>query len=227
MSATPYSSRRWAICTAMLSSAAWPGSTGLRGASDRQFLELARRDVPLRAVDDARTGRGRRSQLYVEMLEAGFGRRRRISLPAPRPRRTTLRQHLRDGRAHPARRAETGIGLTLLPVFYAHSGFGGAAPNEGQRRFVNDRRELRACSIKLRAACSESRRHAAVGLAPHSLRAVTRRRAHCHRRDRRRRADPHPHRRADEGGQRLRRLVRRAAGRMAARQTRRSTGAGA
>ena len=34
--------------------------------------------------------------------------------------------------------AETGIGLTLLPVFYAHSGFGGAAPNEGQRRFVND-----------------------------------------------------------------------------------------
>ncbi|MEI9904603.1 MAG: hypothetical protein WDN06_11990 [Asticcacaulis sp.] len=32
----------------------------------------------------------------------------------------------------------TGIGLTLLPVFYAHSGFGGQAPTHGQRRFIND-----------------------------------------------------------------------------------------
>jgi cytosine/adenosine deaminase-related metal-dependent hydrolase len=28
--------------------------------------------------------------------------------------------------------------MTLLPVFYAHGGFGGQAPNEGQRRFLND-----------------------------------------------------------------------------------------
>src|SRR4051812_44614441 len=33
--------------------------------------------------------------------------------------------------------AETGIGLTLLPVFYAQGGFGGMAPVESQRRFVN------------------------------------------------------------------------------------------
>src|SRR3712207_2227128 len=33
---------------------------------------------------------------------------------------------------------ETGMGLTLLPVFYAQGGFGGAAPAEGQRRFIND-----------------------------------------------------------------------------------------
>ena len=31
----------------------------------------------------------------------------------------------------------TGIGLTLLPVFYAHAGFGGRAPDPGQRRFIN------------------------------------------------------------------------------------------
>jgi len=30
-----------------------------------------------------------------------------------------------------------GIGLTLLPVLYSHSGFGGQAPNEGQRRFIH------------------------------------------------------------------------------------------
>lgn len=32
---------------------------------------------------------------------------------------------------------DTGIALTLLPVFYAHSGFGGVPPTEGQRRFLH------------------------------------------------------------------------------------------
>ena len=32
---------------------------------------------------------------------------------------------------------ESGIGLTLLPVLYSHSAFGGQAPNAGQARFIN------------------------------------------------------------------------------------------
>src|SRR4051794_17977011 len=32
----------------------------------------------------------------------------------------------------------TGIGLTLLPTLYTYGGFGGAAPNAGQKRFLND-----------------------------------------------------------------------------------------
>ena len=48
-----------------------------------------------------------------------------------------MRIRRRWPRAWPRPRASTGIGLTLLPVFYAHGGFGGAPPNEGQRRFVN------------------------------------------------------------------------------------------
>ena len=32
----------------------------------------------------------------------------------------------------------TGIGLTLLPVFYAHATFGGAPPKPEQRRFITD-----------------------------------------------------------------------------------------
>ena len=44
----------------------------------------------------------------------------------------------RDGRrASSPRRAKTGIGLTLLPVFYAHGGFGGAPPKPEQRRFMS------------------------------------------------------------------------------------------
>jgi formiminoglutamate deiminase len=61
---------------------------------------------------------------------------------------------------------EAGISLLLLPVFYAHSNFGGAAPVAGQRRFIND---LNAFA-KLHQKCQAL---APTGLAPHSLRAVT------------------------------------------------------
>src|SRR6266478_6034049 len=72
-----------------------------------------------------------------------------------------------------ARAAEiTGIGLTLLPSFYAHSSFGGAVPHAGQRRFI--------CSIDQFATLTAGTRMAVralpganVGVAPHSLRAVT------------------------------------------------------
>jgi formiminoglutamate deiminase len=68
--------------------------------------------------------------------------------------------------------AETGIGLTLLPVFYAHSGFGGQAPADGQRRFINDRDSF----DRLLESCRRATRPldgSIVGVAPHSRRAVT------------------------------------------------------
>lgn len=112
------------------------------------------------------------AQLYVEMLEAGFSRVGEFH----------YLHHDRDGRPYAdiaemaqrivAAASETGIGLTLLPVFYAHSSFGGAAPNEGQRRFINDVNQF----SRLVEKCRESIRalnQGVVGVAPHSLRAVT------------------------------------------------------
>ncbi|MER9429938.1 formimidoylglutamate deiminase [Mesorhizobium sp. M0408] len=112
------------------------------------------------------------AQLYVEMLEAGFSRVGEFH----------YLHHDRDGRPYTdiaemaerivAAASETGIGLTLLPVFYAHSSFGGAAPNEGQRRFINDVNQF----SRLVEKCRESIRalnQGVVGVAPHSLRAVT------------------------------------------------------
>src|SRR5690606_31352162 len=68
--------------------------------------------------------------------------------------------------------AGTGLGLTLLPVFYAHSDFGGAAPLPAQRRFLHDvdgfAALLDGCRQALRAMPD-----AVLGLAPHSLRACT------------------------------------------------------
>jgi formiminoglutamate deiminase len=67
---------------------------------------------------------------------------------------------------------ETGMGLTLLPVFYAQGGFGGVAPTEGQRRFINDVASYALLLEGARKAVAELD-DAVVGVAPHSLRAVT------------------------------------------------------
>ena len=67
----------------------------------------------------------------------------------------------------------TGIAMTLLPVLYACGGFGGAPAAPGQRRFVHDAAGYLRLFEKLDAAYG---RDGAVrlGVAPHSLRAVTR-----------------------------------------------------
>ncbi len=112
------------------------------------------------------------AQLYVEMLESGYTRVGEFH----------YLHHDRDGApyANPAEMAEriaaaaaeTGIGLTLLPVFYAHATFGGAPPTAGQRRFI--------CDIDGFASLLAASRQAlrglpgtVMGVAPHSLRAVT------------------------------------------------------
>ncbi|WP_431858102.1 formimidoylglutamate deiminase [Azospirillum sp.] len=110
--------------------------------------------------------------LYMEMLEQGY---------------TAVAEfhylhHDADGRPF-ADRAEmsrrilaaadsAGIGLTHLPVLYAHGGFGGQPPKDGQKRFVNDVDGLLSIVAATRAACGDSPNRR-VGLALHSLRAVT------------------------------------------------------
>lgn len=66
----------------------------------------------------------------------------------------------------------TGIGLTLLPVFYAQSGFGGGAPTAAQRRFVSDLDGFARLLDGSRRALAPLK-DARLGVAPHSLRAVS------------------------------------------------------
>ena len=112
------------------------------------------------------------AQAYVEMLEAGFTHVAEFHYV----------HHDGDGQpyADPAElsarvlaaSSATGIGMTVLPVFYAHGGFGAAPTGPAQRRFVSDLDQY----ARLVERC---RYHAAthgtaiVGVAPHSLRAVT------------------------------------------------------
>ena len=101
-------------------------------------------------------------QAYLEMLRAGF---------------TSVAEfhylhHLPDGQPGPqmvqavieAAQA-TGIHLVLLPVFYQKGGFN-APPENGQRRFVH-------ASIEDYCERLQALRGIALGVAPHSLRAVS------------------------------------------------------
>lgn len=105
---------------------------------------------------------------YVEMLETGFTRVGEFhylhGAGDVGPRAMT--------EAIVAAAAETGIALTHLPVFYAHGGFGGAPPGERQRRFVLSLDDY-AALIDDAGAAVAGLPDAVVGVAPHSLRAVT------------------------------------------------------
>lgn len=112
------------------------------------------------------------AQAYVEMLETGFTRVGEFHYlhndPGGRPYAAPAEMSERIGAAA----AETGIALTLLPCFYAHANFGGVPPVHGQRRFVTSLDGFAgivdACRGVVRGL--EAGR---LGLAPHSLRAVT------------------------------------------------------
>lgn len=111
-------------------------------------------------------------QLYIEMLKAGYTGVAEFHYV----------HHDRDGSAYanPAELSlrisqaadDAGIGLTLLPVLYAHAGFGGQTPNEGQRRFINGTDAYLSLveSLRARLAAQPTQQ---VGLCFHSLRAVT------------------------------------------------------
>lgn len=151
------------------------GMAGLaetRGRSDDSFWTW--RETMYRFVDRLTPDslQAIAAQAYVEMLETGFTRVGEFH----------YLHHDREGRtfADPAAMStaviaaaeDSGIALTHLPVFYAHSGFGGLPPGEAQRRFIHDVDSFAALLDRLRpmlAALPDS----VLGIAPHSLRAVT------------------------------------------------------
>jgi formimidoylglutamate deiminase len=112
------------------------------------------------------------AQVYVEMLEAGFAAVAEFHYlhHAPDGSPYESRAEMAGRILSAARR--TGIGMTLLPVFYAHSTFGGAPPEPEQRRFVNDVSSFARLVDDCRRM-AEGERDETVGIAPHSLRAVS------------------------------------------------------
>jgi formimidoylglutamate deiminase len=109
---------------------------------------------------------------FMEMLEAGF---------------TAVGEfhylhHDRDGRPFDdlaemagriiASAEDAGIGLTLLPSLYGYAGFGALPAAEPQRRFINSPDRFQRLVEESRKAIA-GLPDAVIGIAPHSLRAVT------------------------------------------------------
>lgn len=109
---------------------------------------------------------------YLEMLETGFTRVGEFHYLHRDRAGAAYADPAELSRAIVAAAADTGIALTHLPVFYAHAGFGGAEASEAQRRFVHDLDGFAYLLDAVRAATAPLP-DAVVGVAPHSLRAVT------------------------------------------------------
>lgn len=147
------------------------GLTEVRGPGDDDFWSWRERMyafLPRLTPDDVETIA---AQLFVELAESGFAAIAEFH----------YLHHQADGRPYTdvaemagrisAAAGQTGLGLTLLPVAYARSGFGGAPTHQGQIRFSNSAGNF----LKLWEASSAHLRRAddRLGLAPHSLRAVS------------------------------------------------------
>jgi len=112
------------------------------------------------------------AQAFLEMLEAGFTRVCEFHYVHHDVNGRSYANVAEMGERIAEAAATTGIALTLLPVFYAHGGFGGAPPSAQQARFLNDvdgYRRLVEASRRAVAPLADG----VVGIAPHSLRAVT------------------------------------------------------
>jgi formimidoylglutamate deiminase len=112
------------------------------------------------------------AQVYVEMLEAGFAAVAEFHYLHNAPDGKPYKEPAEMAGRILSAAGRAGIAITLLPVFYAHSTFGGAPPTPGQRRFVTDMTSFGRLVADCRRLIKEPAGQT-IGVAPHSLRAVT------------------------------------------------------
>ena len=110
------------------------------------------------------------AQAYVEMLETGYTRVGEFHYLHNDVDGARYADPAETAGAIVAAAEQSGMGLTLLPVFYAHSDFGGREPKPGQRRFISD---VEGFAKLVEASRAKLPADAVLGVAPHSLRAVT------------------------------------------------------
>jgi formiminoglutamate deiminase len=109
---------------------------------------------------------------YVDMLEAGFTSVAEFHYLHRTPQGTLYENPAELALRHLAAADTAGIGLTVLPVFYEASNFGGAPPTSGQLRFVT-KLEIFADIVERVRVHAAIRPGQNVGIGLHSLRAVT------------------------------------------------------
>jgi formimidoylglutamate deiminase len=112
-------------------------------------------------------------QLYLEMLKSGFTSVAEFQYlhhdtnGQPFTEKAEMTQQCLQAAL------QVGIGFTALPVLYNYGGFGGKPATDGQKRFLNQADSFCEIANQLIATTGDNP-NCATGIAPHSLRAVTR-----------------------------------------------------
>ena len=131
----------------------------------RQMYQLVARLQPEQLQDIA-------AQLYLEMLKSGYTSVAEFHYLHHDCNGKPYRDTCTMSNAILQAAEATGIGVTLLPVLYMTSGFDGGNLDSSQARFgfsrVADFLEL----VSRLLGASENKHQLAIGIAPHSLRAV-------------------------------------------------------
>jgi formimidoylglutamate deiminase len=112
------------------------------------------------------------AQLYAECLEWGFTSIAEFHYLHHQPDGTPYAAPAEMALRHLEAARQAGIGITMLPSLYRHGGIFGKDPVAGQRRFLNDLDGYWRIVEDIRVAIAGDAQ-AGLGLAPHSLRAVT------------------------------------------------------
>ncbi|TWI35941.1 formiminoglutamate deiminase [Paracoccus sulfuroxidans] len=111
--------------------------------------------------------------VQMEMLEAGYATNVEFHYLHHQPDGTHYANLGEMSERIAAAASRTGIGLTLLPVHYQFGGIDGRALGSGQRRFGTTPDEFLRLADSAEAALRHLPADAGLGIAPHSLRAVS------------------------------------------------------
>ncbi|CEG59815.1 formimidoylglutamate deiminase [Legionella micdadei] len=112
------------------------------------------------------------AQVYIEMLKAGFTTVGEFHYIHHQPNGTPYQERCLTSHHIISAAQEVGIAITLLPVLYSYSGFGGQKPTVNQKRFINNETQILDIISSLVKAYKDEPQ-VIIGLAHHSLRAVT------------------------------------------------------
>ncbi len=146
---------------------AMAGMTERRGAGDDSFWtwrELMYRFLDVLTPEDIEAVA---AQVYLEMLEAGYGSAAEFHYVHHQPGGAAYANLAELSHRIAAAATATGIGLTHLPVLYSYGGAGETPLAGGQLRFGNDLDAFLRLVEAARPALPEDAR---IGAAPHSLR---------------------------------------------------------
>jgi len=111
--------------------------------------------------------------LQMEMLEAGFAAVCEFHYLHHQPGGDPYGNIAQMGESIIEAASISGIGLTLLPVLYEHGGCDGRALTTGQSRFGNSPERFAQLYEASKKAILQLGGDASIGVAPHSLRAVS------------------------------------------------------